>query len=277
MNKRQGIKENKVLARARHVLSELTPEIGKTNILMEIRCSLAELNSCFDIIFPGVTVSLQRKPLYFLPSMSNQDSIGFNDPPSKSQSTLWECDGEEIYCEDEKDDEAKPSSEAGRCNDDNANNDDDDDVVWEDGVDDIDHEDLDEHQAEITSAPFTIQINLPMTAAGIETADNAIVMQTLREITSHLTIHSLPVLSEWREALASALGVLNYRGEEEEPSKKRKRGTEKFNPPSIDDKKKDETYSPEKEAISSALRMVCALDDEVQKVLRTRCRTLLGP
>lgn len=279
MNKRQGIKENKVLARARHVLSELTPEIGKTNILMEIRCSLSELNSCFDIIFPGVTESLERKPLSFLPSMSSQDSIRFNDPPSKSQPTLWECDGEEIFCEDDKEDEVKPTSEAERCNNDNTNNDDDDDddVVWEDGVDDSDHEDLDEHQAEITSAPFTIEINLPMTAAGIETADNAIVMQTLREITSHLTIHSLPILSEWREALASALGVLNYRGEEEEPSKKRKWGKEKFNPPITDNKKKDETYSPEREAISSALRVVCALDDEVQKVLRTRCRTLLGP
>ena len=273
MDKRQGIKENKVLARARHVLTELTPEIGKTNMLMEIRCSLSELNSCFDIIFPGVTESIEQKPLSISQSMSSQNSIGFNDPPPKSQPIVWECDGEEVFCEDEKDDVAQSTSLSNNCNDDN----DDDDVVWEDGVDDSDHEDLDDHQAEITSAPFTIEINLPMTAAGVETADNAIVLQTLREITSHLTTHSLPILSEWREALASALGVLNYRREDEGPSKKRKWGAVKFNAPLVDDTKKDETSSPEKEAISSALRVVCALDDEVQKVLRTRCRTLLGP
>jgi hypothetical protein len=275
MNKRQGIKENKVLARARQVLSELTPEIGKTNILMEIRCSLSELNSCFDIIFPGVTESVERKPLSFSNSMCSQDGIGLNDAPSKSQPVVWECDGEEICGEDEINDEVKPISVANSCND--ANDNDDDDVVWEDGVDDSDHEDLDEHQAEITSAPFTIEINLPMTAAGVETADNAIVLQTLREITSHLTTHALPILSEWREALASALGVLNYNGEDEGPSKKRKRGTGNFNDAFIDTTNKNETYSPEKDAISSTLRVVCALDDEVQKVLRTRCRTLLGP
>jgi hypothetical protein len=271
MNRRQRIKENKVLARARQVLSELTPEIGKTNMLMEIRCSLSELNSCFDIIFPGVTESVERRHLSFLHSMSSQDGNGFYDAPSKSQPIVWECDGEEICCEDEKDDEAKPTSVAG------SRNDDDDDVVWEDGVDDSDHEDQDEHQAEITSAPFTIEINLPMTAAGVETADNAIVLQTLREITSHLTTHALPILSEWRGALASALGVLNYRRDDEGPSKKRKRGAGKFDAALVDNTQNDEAYCPEKDAISSALRVVCALDDEVQKVLRTRCRTLLGP
>lgn len=270
MDKRQGIKQNRVLARARQVLSELTPEIGKTNVLMEIRCSLSELNSCFDIIFPGVTESVERGPVSFSHSASSRNSIDINIPPSSSQRVVWECDGEEICCDDDKDDEAKPTSVSDHCNDD------DDDVVWEDGVDESDNEDSDEHHAEITSAPFTIEINLPMTAAGVETADNAIVLQTLRELSSHLRTHSLPILSEWREALASALGVFNYRGEVEGPSSKRRRSAEKLNIPMSNHVVKDDVDCPEKDMISSALRVVCALDDEVQKVLRTRCRTLLG-
>ena len=118
-----------------------------------------------------------------------------------------------------------------------------------------------------------------MTAMGVETADNAIVLQTLREISNHLTSFALPTLTKWRGELSSAMGVYNHDNSEDKKSKKRGRADDEneIQEPSrrstmpIDDL----TSIQEKEAISYALREVYTLELEVQTVLRTRCSTFL--
>jgi hypothetical protein len=86
----------------------------------------------------------------------------------------------------------------------NSHSDDDSDVAWEEDQShkdssDIGSEEKEDQRLEISTAPYTLEINLPMTAVGVETADNKIVLQAIREISAHLISHALPTLEGWRE------------------------------------------------------------------------------
>ena len=204
---------------------------------------------------------------------------------SSSGEIVWECDGQEVNNDDDlnNDNEMDDSTEPAPLATDTAavnNDDDDDDVAWEDAsVPNDDLEDDEEIEAEAVIAPFTLSIMLPMTAMGVATADNAVVLQTLKEISNHLTSFALPTLTKWREELSLAMGVYNHDNYDDNRSRKRGRDDDvnelqqhsRRSTMPIDDL----TSMQEKEAISYALREVYTLELEVQTVLRTRCSTFL--
>ena len=293
LDTKQRISENRVLARGHQVLFELRSNGLQFLSIPEIRSSLLELNSCFNILFPGVT-DFGSDPRY-QPVREMTIPVDMRDcilsSPSISAapvaSILWECDGREVddpeYANELSDDEYK-----------NDVADDNEDVAWEDAAEDDNSTDNGECNDVINDdnltmdtnmTPFTLEIRLPMTASGIETSDNAIIMQTLREITNHLTIHALPIMREWREALSAALGCCNHAHQSvpgrEASSNKRKWDS---NPIFSEDNTISssthlsgniDVLQENKPKFMTALREVCALDDEVQRILRTRCKTLL--
>lgn len=294
LDKKQRISENKILAKGHQVLAELRSNGVQSLSVPEIRSSLSELNSCFNILFPGVT-DFGSDPRYHpVREMTIPLDVGDCILSSSSLSAapaasiLWECDGQEV-------DDPEYVNELSDNDDKNDVADDNEDVAWEDAVDDensTDHGDYDDDinddnvTMDMNMTPFTLEIRLPMTASGIETCDNAIIMQTLREITNHLTIHALPILREWREALSAALGCYNHAHQSgsgrEMSSNKRKRDSHTLcnedntissgiNLSGSTDRAQEEN----KLKFIGALREVCALDDEVHRILRTRCKTLL--
>lgn len=268
LDRRQKSKEDKIYTRAQLVLQELKPEGGSKLTLIDIKSRLSELNNCFSILFPGVTEAVHTKSTF----SSDNNNIDIHQKiiaNAPSANVHWECDGEEIDGEEEE------GVAAGAITfPDNA---DEDDVAWEDESEkEVDTEEDDEAHIETLSAPYTIEINLPMTAAGIQNADNVIILQTIREITNHLNIHALPLLSDWRESLSAALGTYNQCCDHITPVAKRIRLSEELCAPIVDN-----TIRPKMEykmmlCISAALAEVCAVDQEVQTLLSTRCRTLLG-
>ena len=194
-------------------------------------------------------------------------------PLSSSREVVWDCDGQELDNDDDIDADIEVG-DSGKPNpiaiDNSVNDDDDDDVAWEDAsvpYDDV--EEVEESQAETVIAPFTLSIRLPMTAMGVETADNAIILQALREISNHLTSFALPTLTKWRGELSSAMGVYNHNDAEVEIS--RKRGRADDDKESLHSSRRsakpidDLTSMQEKEAISYALREVYTLELEVPK------------
>jgi hypothetical protein len=256
---------------------------GKSSLsLLEIKSSLSELNSCFSIIFPGVVEPSAMKIYSENDQMEAVSDTSF--PQSSSGDVVWECDGQEVNDDDNVNDDNEGADGAERPQvavDNSVNvNDDDDDVAWEDASAPYDDsEGAEENQADIITAPYTLSIMLPMTAMGVETADNAIVLQTLREISTHLTFFALPILTKWRGELSSAMGVYNQDDSADKRSRKRGRAD--------DDSELQQssrrltvpadhlTSKQEEEAISYALREVYTLELEVQTVLRTRCSTFL--
>ena len=206
-------------------------------------------------------------------------------PQSSSGEIVWECDGQEVNNDDDlnNDNDMDDSMESAPIVTDTAavnNDDDDDDVAWEDAsMPNDDFADDEEIEAETVIAPFTLSIMLPMTAMGVATADNAVVLQTLKEISNHLTSFALPTLTKWRGELSLAMGVYNHDNYDDNRSRKRGRDDD------VDELQQhsrrstmpidDLTSMQEKEVISYALREVYALELEVQTVLRTRCSTFL--
>jgi hypothetical protein len=280
LDKNNAVRENKILARARVVLSEMKAEVKSSLSLLEIKSSLSELNSCFSIIFPGV-VEPSAMEVY----SENDQKEAVSDtlfPQSSSGEVVWECDGQEVNDDDnvKDDNEGADGAESTQVAVDNSvNDDDDDDVAWEDAsVPYDDSEDAEENQADIITAPYTLSIMLPMTAMGVETADNAIVLQTLREISTHLTSFALPILTKWRGELSAAMGVYNQDDGADKRNRKRGRADDdnelrhsrKLTVPAD-----HLTSKQEEEDISYALREVYTLELEVQTVLRTRCSTFL--
>lgn len=282
LDKNNAVRENKILARARVVLSEMRSE-GKSSLtLLEIKSSLSELNSCFSILFPGVVEPSAMK-IY---SENDQKEAASETSFSQSSSgaVVWECDGQEVNDDDNVrvDDEGGDGAESTQVAVDNSvnNDDDDDDVAWEDAsVPYDDSEDVEENLADIVTAPYTLSIMLPMTAMGVETADNAIVLQTLREISTHLTSFALPILTKWRGELSSAMGVYNQDDSADKRSRKRGRADDdselQHSSRRLTVPADHLTSKQKEEAISYALREVYKLELEVQTVLRTRCSTFL--
>jgi hypothetical protein len=68
--------------------------------LRDIRSSLSELNSCFAILFPGVTIpDIEAFPLKQLPVNDSTDMVSKDRISSLSRNSdrvVWEHDGEEI-------------------------------------------------------------------------------------------------------------------------------------------------------------------------------------
>ena len=221
-------------------------------------------------------------------------------------SLLWECDGQEVDDQEYSNAVSDVDDEKDNADvDDDDNDDDDDDVAWEDAeeekkADTIGHDDdnnnnnnnnddddddddgsIDGRRSEMNMTPFTLEIRLPMTASVIETSDNEIVMHTLKEITNHLTIHALPVLRGWREALSAALGCYNHTSDSLSngmiSSNKRKFDSDSVVIANNTITSNNNMNQQNKMKITAALHEVCAVDDEVQKILRTRCKTLLVP
>lgn len=204
-------------------------------------------------------------------------------PQSSSGEVVWECDGQEVNDDDnvKDDDEGVDGAESTQVAVDNSvNDDDDDDVAWEDAsVPHDDPDDAEENQADVITAPYTLSIMLPMTAMGVETADNAIVLQTLREISTHLTSFALPTLTKWLGELSSAMGVYNQDDSADKRSRKRGRTDDdselQHSSRRLTVPADHLTSKQEEEAVSYALREVYTLELEVRTVLRTRCSTFL--
>lgn len=204
-------------------------------------------------------------------------------PQSSSGEVVWECDGQEVNDDDHVTDDNEGCNGVERTQvavDNSVSDDDNDDVAWEDAsVPYDDHEDSEENQADIITAPYTLSIMLPMTAMGVETADNAIVLQTLREISTHLTSFALPTLTKWRGELSAAMGVYNQDDSADKRSRKRGRADDdnelQHSSRRLTVPADHLTSKQEEEAISYALREVYTLELEVQTVLRTRCSTFL--
>lgn len=230
---------------------------------------MSELNSCFGILFPGVTVpDFVPPPLYPLKAIVSDDDgrLLKNELSSiHSDEVIWEYDGQEIEPPPEINVDGKNNDECIKDDEHNNHSDDDNDVAWED---DQSHEnDSEEDQnLEISTAPYTLEIHLPMTAAGVETADNAIVLQALREISAHLTTHALPALEDWRRTLSAASGCYHS----EHLDRKRKRDSQM-----IEENTRSIT-EVQKERIRKGLKDVCDLDREVQEILKTRCSRFLA-
>jgi hypothetical protein len=168
-----------------------------------------------------------------------------------SDRVVWESDGQEIEAPPDNDNDCENNAE--KDGEYKNYSDDDSDVAWEE-----DHENSsdtgkeeEDQRLEISTAPYTLEIHLPMTAAGVETADNSIVLQALREISGHMTAHALPALEQWREALSTALGCYHSGN----IVQKRKRDS---TPPIItgDDEKRNQL---QKERMTQKLQDVCAI------------------
>jgi hypothetical protein len=82
-----------------------------------------------------------------------------------------------------------------------------------------------------------------------------------------MTAHALPALEQWREALSTALGCYHSGN----IGQKRKRDS---TPPIFtgDDEKKNQL---QKERMTQKLQDVCALYQEVQDIIKTRCSRFL--
>ena len=271
LDRRQQSKEDKIYSRAQQVLQELKTEGGQKLSLTEIKSRLSEINNCFDILFPGVTEALYTKSAA---ERSDRNGIDLNHKVTRnapSAQLLWECDGEEVEGDVEVDDIVNANAFS-----DNA---DDDDVAWEDDAENesaSEDEDDDDVRRQTVSAPYTIEIHLPMTAAGIQNADNAIVVQIIREINNHLRSHALPLLSDWREALSTAVGAYNEREDRTVPTAKRMRQNNGSAASIEDTAIRSGIDHKMMMSMSAALAEVCAVDHEVQTLLNTRCKTLLG-
>ena len=119
--------------------------------------------------------------------------------------TIWECDGIElpvVECGDDADNTnhvVEPVS-------DNFS-----DVEWE-----SDDEISNQNTIVAGATPFTITIPIVQHVSEIESRDNKIVVDTLREHKNHLQSILLPKLLEWQEVLSSACDLLPaYTSEEE--------------------------------------------------------------
>jgi hypothetical protein len=275
-----------MLAKGSNMLSHLTARPGGEGTsfisMDDIKASMSELDSCFGILFPGVFDSSSTSyssssdsTAAAAAAAATAKSLSSSLISSSSQSLIWECDGEEVEvkaCSDEEDgDDSAPNALE------NDDDDDDDDVAWED--DDEGVEVVEEDQVEVSMAPYTLQIIVPTTAVGVESADNAIVLHTLREIASHLTLHALPALQEWRKVLSAALGCYNHSDQKEIWTMKRKRASLAANEiesatSTTEVDRAAREY--EKSETSKALRQVVNLEHEVLTMLNTRCNTLLS-
>ena len=270
LDMRQQSKEDKTYTRAQQVLQELKLEGGQKLSLTEIKSRLSEINNCFDILFPGVTEAVHTESTA---KISYRNGIDIHQkgngsaPPAK---LLWECDGEEVDGGVENGETVIMDAFPGDAADD------DDDVAWEDDAENKSDSEDDDSQRQTVSAPYTIEIHLPMTAAGIQNADNAIVVQTIREINNHLRSHALPLLNDWREALSVAIGTYNECQERVVPIGKRIRSNNGSAVSIKDRTVRSGIDHKVMTSISTALAEVSAVDHEVQTLLNTRCRTLLG-
>ena len=149
--KKQKIVENKVLNRGEQVLLELKSEGARSLSIQEMKSSLSQLNSCFDILFPSVTDTYSNYsshghavPSYQIQSQAANSATTataslLSIEKSKSKDSVhWECDGEEVEVEDQvldqdHDDDQNEDNVTSLIQKDEDDND--DDVAWEDGED----------------------------------------------------------------------------------------------------------------------------------------------
>jgi hypothetical protein len=88
----------KISTKTLHISPQTSLERISSLSLRDIRSSLSELNSCFAILFPGVTIpDIEAFPRNQLETDVN-DSTGMvsKDRISSSDRVMWEHDGEEI-------------------------------------------------------------------------------------------------------------------------------------------------------------------------------------
>ncbi len=103
------------------------------------------------------------------------------------------------------------------------------DVQWVDDNDndEVDEEDVNESRSAVAfhssdvlagSVPYTLEISLSRTAEDIRTADNEVLLETIRELAGQLIKHVVPRLRQWREILRRAMDVLMARSNSVSPA-----------------------------------------------------------
>ena len=151
------------------------------------------IDSCFSIIFPSVVAPTEK--------------MNTNKPEKRKNKkrTIWECDGIELPVE-ECGDDADNTNHVVEPVSDNFS-----DVEWE-----SDDEISNQNTIVAGATPFTITIPIVQHVSEIESRDNKIVFDTLREHKNHLQSILLPKLLEWQEVLSSTCDLLPaYTSEEE--------------------------------------------------------------
>ena len=139
--------------------------------------------------------------------------------------TIWECDGIELPVDDGGDGDGSDGDDDNHHN--NNNNDNDNNVDYgqviepvKDNFSDVEWESDDEfpNQNSIVAGatPFTITIPIVQHVSEIESGENKVVIDTLKEHKNHLESVLLPKLIEWQELLTSTydLCVVNSNNDE---------------------------------------------------------------
>ena len=92
------------------MLLELKSEGARSLSIQEMKSSLSQLNSCFDILFPSVTDTYSdysshghAVPSYQMQAAQSAVTASLlSIEKSKSKDSVhWDCDGEEVEVEDE--------------------------------------------------------------------------------------------------------------------------------------------------------------------------------
>ena len=121
--------------------------------------------------------------------------------------TIWECDGIELPVDDGGDDDDNDNN--NHNNNDNTINSNHTQLIEpvQDNFSDVEWESDDEvpNQDSIVAGatPFTITIPIVQHVSEIESGDNKVVIDTLKEHKNHLESILLPKLIEWQELLTS--------------------------------------------------------------------------
>ncbi len=101
------------------------------------------------------------------------------------------------------------------------------DVQWVDEEETEEHVDVERDRAEegriviiprtedalAGGVPYTLEIPLSRSAEDIRTADNEVVLETIRELAGQLLRHVVPRLRQWREVLRRAMDILIARAD----------------------------------------------------------------
>lgn len=189
--------------------------------LAEIESNVTRLDECFMVIFPTFEDMLGRA--------EQGGGRAVAAPYVPREALEWVRDGEVVGIVGDENEEDEEEGDEGEREDETHKKRqrcEADDICWEDASDGEDEREGQEQDVAApislcnpaalrilstaprpVAAPFQLELTMRTSLQHVETPDNAVVVQVMRELCKYLGRHALPMLRAWQTSLADAVAL----------------------------------------------------------------------